>query len=264
MKKPISNNELLNIRDNLMPQAIRATAGLLYWFAKEADLLPPPPLSVSISGPTTAPGAVGTWTANVSGGYPPYSYQWYHKWTSDSPLFLLQSKTVSNKIIPMVAADTWYPQGTNSPTLNLYLNGGNSYLRVDVTDNTGTFVSAQYYVAGAGGDPGIRILPKTNDEGKDIIAMSKKEMPKDYNISQNYPNPFNPSTEIKYALKDAGFVTIKVYDVLGRVVATLVNENKPAGYYTVNFDASRLSSGIYFYGITANGFTAVKKMILTK
>ena len=232
------------------------TSFTLYFYV----VAPPPPLTVSISGPTTAPGAVGTWTANVSGGYSPYSYQWYHKWASSSPLFL-QSKTVKSEITPDRPIDTWAPVGTNSPILNLYLNGGNSYLRVDVTDNTGTFVSDQYYVAGAGGNGGGgRILPKAPGNSLELI----KTIPEEYSLEQNYPNPFNPSTEIKYSLKKDGFVTIKVYDVLGRVVSTLVNENKPAGYYTVNFDASGLSSGIYFYGITANGFTAVKKMILTK
>ncbi|MGA8264625.1 MAG: T9SS type A sorting domain-containing protein, partial [Ignavibacteriaceae bacterium] len=81
---------------------------------------------------------------------------------------------------------------------------------------------------------------------------------------QNYPNPFNPTTQIKYALKEDGFVYIRVYDTLGKVVATLVNENKSAGFYTANFDASRLSSGIYFYTIKTNNFFDRKKMIVLK
>jgi hypothetical protein len=77
-------------------------------------------------------------------------------------------------------------------------------------------------------------------------------------------NPFNPTTLINYSIKKEGYVTIKVYDVLGRAVKTLVNENKPAGFYTVNFDASKLSSGVYFYTIKTNEFFDRKKMIVMK
>ena len=89
------------------------------------------------------------------------------------------------------------------------------------------------------------------------------ELPMEYSLS-NYPNPFNPSTTINYQLPENGFVTIKVYDVLGKEVATLVNENKSAGYYNVSFDASKLTSGVYIYTISANGFIQSKKMLLMK
>ena len=80
----------------------------------------------------------------------------------------------------------------------------------------------------------------------------------------NYPNPFNPTTTIAYQIPTDGHVAIKVFDILGRDVATLVDEFKPAGSYTVQFDASRLASGIYFYSIHAGEYTAVKKMLLLK
>jgi hypothetical protein len=85
-----------------------------------------------------------------------------------------------------------------------------------------------------------------------------------YALMQNYPNPFNPNTTISYQLPKSGQVTIKVYDVLGNEVKTLVNEYKTAGSYLVNFDAGRLSSGMYIYKITAGGFTSAKKMTLIK
>ncbi|PJA97720.1 MAG: peptidase S8, partial [Ignavibacteriales bacterium CG_4_9_14_3_um_filter_30_11] len=81
---------------------------------------------------------------------------------------------------------------------------------------------------------------------------------------QNNPNPFNPTTQINYAIKQEGLVTINIYDVLGRVITTLVNENKTAGFYTVNFDASKFSSGVYFYTIKSNDFFDRKKMIVMK
>jgi hypothetical protein len=85
-----------------------------------------------------------------------------------------------------------------------------------------------------------------------------------YTLSQNYPNPFNPSTQIKFALPKDGLVTLKVYNVLGKEVASVVNEYKTSGNYTVNFSAKNLSSGIYFYTIKADGFTQTKKMTILK
>lgn len=88
--------------------------------------------------------------------------------------------------------------------------------------------------------------------------------PMTYHLSQNYPNPFNPSTTIGYNLKETGMVNITVFDLTGREIATLVNETKTAGYYTVDFNASSLSSGTYFYRIHAGDFTAIRKMTLVK
>lgn len=90
------------------------------------------------------------------------------------------------------------------------------------------------------------------------------QAPNSYLLNQNYPNPFNPTTKISYSLPEANFVTLKVYDMLGREVSTLVNEMKPAGTFEAEFDASRLSSGTYVYKLTAGSHQTVKKMILTK
>ncbi len=89
-------------------------------------------------------------------------------------------------------------------------------------------------------------------------------IPYEYILCQNYPNPFNPSTMIKYQLPQMSYVTLQVYDILGRVVTTLVHETKQAGYYSVEFNAASLSSGIYFYRIIANTFTQSKQMMLIK
>jgi len=86
----------------------------------------------------------------------------------------------------------------------------------------------------------------------------------EYSLAQNQPNPFNPTTSIKYSLPEQQFVSLKIFDILGKEVATLVNEIKPAGNYEVNFDASNLSSGVYFYQLRAGNFTEMKKMILIK
>jgi len=83
-------------------------------------------------------------------------------------------------------------------------------------------------------------------------------------LEQNYPNPFNPSTLISYSIPQNTFVTLKVYDIIGNEVATLVNETKSAGNYDVRFDASNLSNGAYLYSIKTENFTSTKKMILMK
>ena len=88
--------------------------------------------------------------------------------------------------------------------------------------------------------------------------------PDKFELSQNYPNPFNPSTTIKYSVANAGFVTIKLYNIVGEEVATLVNEEEPAGYYQIKFNASNLASGIYFYTLTAGNFRETKKLVLLK
>ncbi len=87
---------------------------------------------------------------------------------------------------------------------------------------------------------------------------------KTFELEQNYPNPFNPSTTIKFQVPKNSFVSLKVYDVLGREVATLINGNKKAGQYNIKFDASKFSSGIYFYKLQAGDFVSTKKMILLK
>lgn len=89
-------------------------------------------------------------------------------------------------------------------------------------------------------------------------------LPLTFSLSQNYPNPFNPATTINYAVPEAGLVTLKIYDILGREVRTLVNGEKSPGRYSVNFDASALASGIYIYRITAGAYSSVKKMVLLK
>lgn len=96
------------------------------------------------------------------------------------------------------------------------------------------------------------------DVKDDNITVSK------YDLGQNYPNPFNPSTVIKYSVEKAGMVTLKVYDLLGREIATLVNEAKQPGSYTINFNASNLASGMYLYKIETDSYRAVKKMLLVR
>ena len=96
------------------------------------------------------------------------------------------------------------------------------------------------------------------------IVENKNEHPKDFSLLQNYPNPFNPSTTIKYSIPQTSQVQIKIYDVLGNEIATLVSEEIPAGIYEITWSAESLPSGIYFYKLQAENFVETKKMVLMK
>ncbi len=114
---------------------------------------------------------------------------------------------------------------------------------------------------GAHGGPGACAWLDTIIVG---VQESQEAMPFRFSLSQNYPNPFNPTTQIRYALPAGGFVSLKVFNVLGSEVATLVNEQRAAGSYEVEFNAGHLSSGIYFYRLQAGTFVDTKKFILLK
>jgi len=86
----------------------------------------------------------------------------------------------------------------------------------------------------------------------------------EYSLEQNWPNPFNPSTSIRYSLREAGLTTLSIFDIMGREVMQLVNENQPVGRYQLSFDGSAVPAGLYFYRITSGEFTLVRKMLLIK
>ena len=101
------------------------------------------------------------------------------------------------------------------------------------------------------------------------IKHISDNLPKQFKLYQNYPNPFNPTTKIKYDIPDVGGrhacqVQVSIYDILGRKVAILLNENLSSGSYQIEFDGTNYASGIYFYKITAGSYTNIKKMVLLK
>ncbi len=116
------------------------------------------------------------------------------------------------------------------------------------------------YTANYSGSASFVLSP----EGVTGVESSPSSLPKTFKLNQNYPNPFNPSTVISYSLPTNSFVSIKVYDIIGREVATLVNNNMTAGNHQITFDAAGLTSGVYLYQIRAGNFVQTKKMILLK
>lgn len=111
---------------------------------------------------------------------------------------------------------------------------------------------------------GFLVYPFRSALSSGIQANGSKDVPTVFELSQNYPNPFNPTTGVRYQVPGVSDVKLVVYDILGREVATLVNERKAVGRYEVSFDASGLASGVYIYRLTAGSFVQTRKMILLK
>ena len=99
-----------------------------------------------------------------------------------------------------------------------------------------------------------------------VVGVEDKEntLPAEFSLSQNYPNPFNPTTNFEFHIANRGFVSLRIFDLLGREIITLVNEEKPAGTYKVRWNAGNLCSGVYFYQLKTGSFNEVKKLLLLK
>jgi hypothetical protein len=109
-------------------------------------------------------------------------------------------------------------------------------------------------------------IPVNIEMLENLVSNTEENVfaPLDFSLEQNYPNPFNPSTTIKYSIKENSLVSLKIYDILGNEVAALINEVKPVGIYSVNFNSGSLSSGVYFYTLNAGSFSETRKMLLLK
>jgi hypothetical protein len=192
------------------------------------------PFSVSISGPgSLLKGQGGTWRANVTAGSGAYSYQWY---------------------ISTCGGCWWDALGTNQSQYYT-MAVQDLLLRCDVHDAVlGYNASATYDVYYEGG------LQKLNAE----------TLPEKFDVHSAYPNPFNPSTQVKFDLPEDGFVTLNVFDVLGRKVGEIANGNYAAGYHTASWNATDVSSGVYFARFTVTDefgkikFTKINKLMLAK
>jgi len=134
------------------------------------------------------------------------------------------------------------------------LRGGKHYMNVHTSANPGGEIRGDIFAIDGinnGGPDGVREITNTGTARL-------------FKLEQNYPNPFNPSTTIRFAIPASGVATLKVYDILGKEVATLINESYNAGTYEVKFNASQLSSGMYFYQLKSGNFVQTKKLLLLK
>jgi hypothetical protein len=155
------------------------------------------------------------------------------------------------------------------------------YTQVNMTQSIDTFTASipakplntkvYYYISATSNSSRTVTKPITAPSGNFRFLVTNatssetgNEIVREYKLYQNYPNPFNPVTSINFSMPEAEFVSIKVFDLLGREVKTLVNEKRVAGMHNVYFDASGLGGGVYFCRISAGKFSDVKKMILIK
>ena len=174
-----------------------------------------------------------------------------------------------------------YPESVDIANYRVYrkINSGNfNLIYTTANENIFEYVDEEYSISNGVGQTLYyyvravysteQISDPTNTVSTQAVSQEKQNTLNSkqtgYLLQQNYPNPFNPSTTISYSIKEEGLVTLKVYNILGQEVATLVNENKPDGLYEAEFDASQLPSGMYIYKLQAGFFSDVKKMLLTK
>jgi len=157
--------------------------------------------------------------------------------------------------------------------VNYNKNNVAKYASIDYSVDCSGITSGEYYlrlVTSVNGDANYTLANIFNENTTlakkqfNKVNFTGSEIPTTYDLAQNFPNPFNPSTTIIYQIPQDGIVTLKIYDILGAEVATLVNEEKFAGKYEVNFNASNFASGVYIYKIQAGDFVSSKKMILLK
>ena len=151
-----------------------------------------------------------------------------------------------------------------------YFLASNQFPNIPKTGNDIVLINKKYINlwrdTRLGGHPQmyLNVRSYTNPDSVVFVHNISIEIPSSYSLSQNYPNPFNPKTKISYSLAKSGITRLAVYDVLGRLVNVLVNEYKSAGEYTVEFNGSHLSSGVYIYRLESNDFVDTKRMMLIK
>ncbi|HTR80277.1 MAG TPA: T9SS type A sorting domain-containing protein [Bacteroidota bacterium] len=176
-----------------------------------------------------------------------------------NPIFVEPTEfEVTNSSAPILVRS----DGRNTYT-NDTSKASSGYTVLKTGNKIGKLIGIIYYE-----NNNYKVEPRTNSDYVNVVTTAVKEdrtvLPAQFSLEQNYPNPFNPSTTIRYAIPTAGMVTLRVYNILGQQVATLVNTQQSAGTYNVLFDASRLASGIYFYRVSSGIFTQVRKMLLLK
>jgi len=195
---------------------------------------------------TTDGGA--NWTSSILSAYSSGSIQEIHMTDSQTGWFVSKSNGASYLAKTTDGGNTWQDQ---TPAIqNITFDGFQS---MSVVNDTVSYVVGDF-----------SNVWKTTTDGVTAVDNTGSAKITNFYLAQNYPNPFNPTTVIRYQMPKAGFVSIKLYDILGREVKTLVNESKGAGSYNVTFNAENLSSGVYIYQMKAGGFISSKKLVLMK
>lgn len=158
--------------------------------------------------------------------------------------------------------DTVYAAGQGGDIL-CTTNGGANWIKQE-SSTTKTLNSIYFTDEIKGWAVGYGVVLSTTNGGVTFIEGKIDATPSEYLLEQNYPNPFNPNTTINYTVKERGFVQLKVYDSIGKLVSTLVSSIKEGGNYSVHFNSENLSSGLYFYTLRTSSKTITKKMLLVR
>ncbi|GIV58003.1 MAG: hypothetical protein KatS3mg042_0916 [Rhodothermaceae bacterium] len=228
------------------------------------------PLSASISGPSWLNiGQQGTWTANVSGGEPPYTYRWDYQLLCSG---LFGPQRIGDPQPMDVTCDRWHYGGSGSSFSRTTSGNATLQLKLTVTDAVSTSEIAYKTVTVGSGGGGARTEQASTEDtlwmaqSPATVQVGKAEetLPTAYALEAAYPNPFNPTTEIRFALPESAPVSLVIYDVTGREVARLVDGTLAAGYHRVQWEASSMPSGLYLYRLTAGTYTETRRMVLTK
>ncbi len=151
----------------------------------------------------------------------------------------------------------------DSVTTNVWTDYSMNFVNGEGLSNLHVYYYVKSYNSTSSSDPSNTVDAIVEKSTRKIIPVNNLDQ-FSYSLEQNYPNPFNPTTSINYSIKVDGFVSLKIYNILGQQVADLVNQDQKAGYYDVDFNASNFPSGIYIYTIKTSGFTSSKKMLLIK
>ncbi len=205
------------------------------------------------------------------GNIPQLTYHINSKLGGDS-LTAFRKDTIAFTVSPknLVAFATWYydPAGANKKKSNNGFDASKDFQRSDWNYYLDTMdltypTSRPAYTGADGGQPAGSLI-WWNLSPLGVENSQDRVVPQNFSLEQNYPNPFNPSTHFSYNIAQTGFVTLKIYDLLGREIATLVNEVKQTGTYTAQWNAAGFSSGVYLYKLESGSFVSTKKMILMK
>lgn len=226
-----------------------------------------------------APASMSVWK-DLNQGY--NGHMWYSFTTDSSNIdscYAIWSPSLPQDGYYEVSAYIPYSQA-QSAEYKINTAGGIETVTINQSAYKDTWVSLGRFKFEKGNSGFVRLDDESSIKGQAIIfdavkwsyidstaaAISEEAgiTPAGFILEQNYPNPFNPSSSIKYGISKSGFVSLKVYDLLGRQVALLVNKEQLPGIYSVNFNARSLPSGIYFYELRSGGFSSIKKMILQK
>jgi photosystem II stability/assembly factor-like uncharacterized protein len=204
----------------------------------------------------------GTLLKSTDGGY-----TWFSQWSiSDYGMIHFRELNFIDNMYGWVIGNEGPVYGTTDGGENwiLQFRSYNDYRlwSIFMLDQSTGWIAGQY---SSSGQPQRGIVLKTNTGG--FTYVEEKEInlvAEDYLLSQNFPNPFNPSTKIRYSIPETSKVVIKVNDILGNEIATLVKEDKPSGTYEITWNANNISSGIYFYRLQVGGYIETKKMVLLR